>query len=65
MVRAMQVVPWLSYSVPGVTNIGVLTMTAASALYCYLLCVFKDPGRQVTASFQGFLASSHHALYPC
>eukprot|EP00197_Chlamydomonas_leiostraca_P012381 CAMPEP_0202874016 /NCGR_PEP_ID=MMETSP1391-20130828/24525_1 /ASSEMBLY_ACC=CAM_ASM_000867 /TAXON_ID=1034604 /ORGANISM="Chlamydomonas leiostraca, Strain SAG 11-49" /LENGTH=316 /DNA_ID=CAMNT_0049555353 /DNA_START=59 /DNA_END=1006 /DNA_ORIENTATION=+ len=38
------VVPWLSYSVPGVTNIGVLSMTAGSALYCYLLCVFKDPG---------------------
>ncbi len=43
-VRA-QIVPWLSYSVPGVTNLGVLLITTGMSLYCYLFCVLLDPGR--------------------
>ena len=43
--RAPQIVPWLSYSVPGVTNLAVLTASAGAALYCYLCCMLTDPGR--------------------
>ena len=38
-------VPWLSYSVPGMTNILILTWTTSVSLYTYLFCVFVDPGR--------------------
>lgn len=41
----VQIIPWLSYSVPGVLNLGVLTIDTGIALACYLLCVFTDPGR--------------------
>lgn len=40
-----QIVPWLSYSVPGVLNLGFLTIDTGIALYCFLLCVSMDPGR--------------------
>lgn len=39
-----QIVPWLSYSVPGVTNLLVLTATTGMALYCYGFCVLSNPG---------------------
>lgn len=39
------IVPWMSYSVPGITNLGILTFTTAVALYCYVFCVVVDPGR--------------------
>ncbi|KXZ52363.1 hypothetical protein GPECTOR_10g997 [Gonium pectorale] len=39
------IVPWLSYSVPGITNMGVLTLTTGVSLYCYLFCVLLDAGR--------------------
>ncbi|BDA49409.1 Palmitoyltransferase PFA4 [Coccomyxa sp. Obi] len=38
------IVPWLSYSVPGVLNLGFLTIDTGIALYCFLLCVVLDPG---------------------
>lgn len=38
------IVPWLSYSVPGITNLGVLTITAGVSMYCYLFCVLGNPG---------------------
>lgn len=38
------IVPWLSFSVPGVTNLGVLTLTAGLSLYCYIFCVIVDAG---------------------
>lgn len=38
-------IPWLSYSVPGLTNILILTWTTAVSLYSYLFCVFVDPGK--------------------
>ncbi|GLC46391.1 hypothetical protein PLESTB_000977000 [Pleodorina starrii] len=39
------IVPWLSYSVPGITNMGVLTVTTCLSLYCYMFCVLLDAGR--------------------
>ncbi|KAG2445217.1 hypothetical protein HYH02_008685 [Chlamydomonas schloesseri] len=39
------IVPWLSYSVPGITNMGLLTLTTVLALYCFLFCVLLDAGR--------------------
>jgi len=44
------IVPWLSYSVPGVLNLGLLTFDTGIALGCYLACVFADPG-SVPADF--------------
>ncbi len=41
----VQIIPWLSYSVPGVLNMGFLTIDTGIALYCFLLCVVVDPGR--------------------
>lgn len=38
-------VPWLSFSVPGLMNVGVLTLTAGLSLYCYMFCVVLDAGR--------------------
>lgn len=35
----------LSFSVPGVLNLLVLTCTTGSALACYFTCMFTDPGR--------------------
>lgn len=37
----------LSFSVPGVLNLLVLSATTGSALGCYFTCMFRDPGRQV------------------
>lgn len=37
--------PWLSYSVPGLTNILLLSWTTSVSLYTYVFCVFVDPGR--------------------
>ena len=39
-----QIIPWLSYSVPGATNLLVLTLNSLSALSCYLSCVLGDAG---------------------
>ncbi|MEW5297116.1 MAG: hypothetical protein WDW36_000344 [Sanguina aurantia] len=39
------IIPWFEYSVPGVTNIGVLSINTALALYCYVYCIYLDPGR--------------------
>ena len=41
----MQILPWLSYSVPGVLNLGGFTLETGAALWCFLLCVIVDPGR--------------------
>lgn len=41
----MQIIPWLSFSVPGVLNFSVLTFNTALALACFLTCVLVDPGR--------------------
>lgn len=41
----LQAVPWLSFSVPGLMNVGVLTLTAGLSLYCYMFCVVLDAGR--------------------
>ncbi len=43
-----QIVPWLSYSVPGVTNLGLLTFCTCMGIYNYLFCVLIDAGRWVT-----------------
>ncbi|KAG1675311.1 hypothetical protein FOA52_015985 [Chlamydomonas sp. UWO 241] len=42
---ACVIVPWLSYSVPGATNLAVLTFTTGASFYCYLFCVLRDPGK--------------------
>ena len=41
----LQILPWLSYSVPGVLNLGSFTLETGTALWCFLLCVIADPGR--------------------
>eukprot|EP00877_Chromochloris_zofingiensis_P009873 jgi/Chrzof1/5139/Cz15g13010.t1 len=41
----VQILPWLSFSVPGVLNLAVLTINTGVALYCYFCCMFFDPGR--------------------
>ena len=52
-----QIVPWLSYSVPGVLNFGVFTFNTAAALACFVICVVSDPG-QVP---EDFVADAEHA----
>ena len=39
------VIPWMENSVPGVLNVGVLTITAGLGLVMYLCCVYCEPGR--------------------
>jgi len=41
----LQIIPWLSFSVPGVTNLLVLTINATLALSCFVACVIADSGR--------------------
>ena len=43
--RLVQIVPWLNFSVPGVTNLLILTITTTSALGYFVACVLADPGR--------------------
>ena len=45
--------PWLSYSVPGITNMGLLTLTTGLSLYCYIFCVLLDAGRRVRGGERG------------
>ena len=39
------ILPWLSWSVPGVLNLALLTLSTSTALACFLACVMVDPGR--------------------
>ena len=39
------ILPWLSWSVPGVLNLALLTLSTGTALACFLACVMVDPGR--------------------
>ncbi|KIZ07589.1 hypothetical protein MNEG_0358 [Monoraphidium neglectum] len=45
------ILPWLSVSVPGMSNLAVLTVTTVLALWCFVACIFFDPGR-VPAGWQ-------------
>lgn len=45
--KDMQIVPWLSYSVPSVLNLAGLSYTTFCSIYLYLMCVLVDPGRYV------------------
>mmetsp|Transcript_19112 Transcript_19112/g.32819 ORF Transcript_19112/g.32819 Transcript_19112/m.32819 type:complete len:343 (+) Transcript_19112:208-1236(+) len=38
------IVPWLNYSVPGATNMCILTASTVFGLHCYFFCVLLDPG---------------------
>jgi len=38
-------IPWLEHSVPGVLNVGFLTVTSGLGLTMYLCCVYCEPGR--------------------
>jgi hypothetical protein len=40
-----QIIPWLSVSVPGMSNLAALTSTTALALWCFGCCVRFDAGR--------------------
>uniref|UniRef100_A0A7S1X3V4 S-acyltransferase n=1 Tax=Tetraselmis chuii TaxID=63592 RepID=A0A7S1X3V4_9CHLO len=44
-VVACVVYPMFEYSVPGVMNVGVLSINTAMAIVCYILSVFTDPGK--------------------
>ena len=39
------IVPWLSWSVPGLLNLGIFSANTGTALLCFLACVVADPGR--------------------
>ncbi|KAK9800786.1 hypothetical protein WJX73_003252 [Symbiochloris irregularis] len=39
------ILPWLSYSVPGVMNLAIFSTDTAVAFLCFLFCVCVDPGR--------------------
>ncbi len=45
LILFLQIVPWLSYSVPGILNLGILSLTTSISLYAYLFCVLHDPGK--------------------
>jgi hypothetical protein len=51
----MQIVPWLSFSVPGVSHLLLLTGLVACSLACLVTAVVSDPGRCV--QFKHFLLS--------
>ncbi|CAD7695049.1 unnamed protein product [Ostreobium quekettii] len=38
------ILPWLSYSVPGVVNLAILTTATSLSLAFFLMCVVVDPG---------------------
>jgi hypothetical protein len=42
--HVLQIIPWLNYSVPGVLNLGILTVNTCLAFYSFLGCVVADPG---------------------
>lgn len=44
-----QILPWLSISVPGMSNLCALTATTALALWCFAACILFDPGRCLQA----------------
>jgi hypothetical protein len=41
----LQILPWYSFTVPGMLHLLVLTASTGLALRCYFLCMFTDPGR--------------------
>eukprot|EP00884_Botryococcus_braunii_P016789 jgi/Botrbrau1/3794/Bobra.0183s0027.1 len=43
-VVACVIIPWLSYSVPGVLNLACITLTTLLAFGTFLTCVISDPG---------------------
>lgn len=45
VVVACVILPWLSWSVPGVANLLALTGSTGIALFCYVSCLLQDPGR--------------------
>lgn len=59
----MQIVPWLNYSVPGVLNLALLTLTTGMGMYCYLLCVISDPG--FVTAYQHTVVSTQIEVRPC
>ena len=40
-----QIIPWLSFSVPGVMHLATFSANTGLALVCFLFCVVMDPGR--------------------
>ncbi len=56
----MQILPWLSYSVPGVLNLASFSLETGTALWCFLLCVIVDPGRcgDLSLAWDGLAQSS-------
>jgi hypothetical protein len=59
---ALQIVPWLSYSVPGLLNLIILSTTWSISLYCYLLTVYTDPGRYAICSNTCWVTATCHDL---
>lgn len=43
----LQIVPWLSFSVPGVSHLLLLSGLVACSLACLVTAVISDPGRCV------------------
>jgi hypothetical protein len=41
----LQILPWYSFTVPGMLHFMALSASTGLALRCYFLCMFTDPGR--------------------
>lgn len=41
----VQIIPWFENSVPGVMNLGVITINTFMSMFCYMQCVMTDAGR--------------------
>lgn len=61
----MQILPWLSYSVPGVLNLASFTVETGTALWCFLLCVIVDPGRCVIVDVLAATSTYVQSLVCC
>lgn len=44
-VSCKQILPWYSFTVPGMLHLMLLSASTSLALRCYFLCMFTDPGR--------------------
>ena len=59
------ILPWLSWSVPGVLNLALLTLSTGTALVCFLACVMVDPGRCGSCCKLAFAVQSERARTCC
>lgn len=49
---ALQIIPWLSFSVPGIGHLTMLTALVLASLGCLLAAVVSDAGRCCVPCYQ-------------